>query len=72
MLDTAGHKEDAKLDAVLEGYFPDVTPRRDGGHLYYALGHGAVAESVRTLAGNGRGTTAADRPARAACGCRPR
>jgi len=33
MLDTAGHKEDAALDAMLEGYFPDVTPRRDGGHL---------------------------------------
>ncbi|MCU0761105.1 MAG: alpha/beta fold hydrolase [Steroidobacteraceae bacterium] len=33
MLDTAGHKEDADLDAMLEGYFPDVTPRRDGGHL---------------------------------------
>jgi pimeloyl-ACP methyl ester carboxylesterase len=33
MLDTAGHKEDADLDAMLAGYFPDVTPRRDGGHL---------------------------------------
>ena len=33
MLDTAGHKEDADLDAMLDGYFPDVTPRRDGGHL---------------------------------------
>lgn len=33
MLDTAGHKEDAALDAMLDGYFPDVTPRRDGGHL---------------------------------------
>jgi pimeloyl-ACP methyl ester carboxylesterase len=33
MLDTAGHKEDAALDAALVGYFPDVTPRRDGSHL---------------------------------------
>lgn len=33
MLDTAGHKEDAALDRMLDGYFPDVTPRRDGGHL---------------------------------------
>jgi pimeloyl-ACP methyl ester carboxylesterase len=33
MIDTAGHKEDADLDAMLQGYFPDVTPRRDGGHL---------------------------------------
>ncbi len=33
MLDTAGHKEDADLDAMLGDYFPDVTPRRDGGHL---------------------------------------
>ena len=33
MLDTAGHKEDADLDALLADYFPDVTPRRDGGHL---------------------------------------
>ena len=33
MLDTAGHKEDADLDAMLADYFPDVTPRRDGGHL---------------------------------------
>jgi pimeloyl-ACP methyl ester carboxylesterase len=33
MMDTAGHREDADLDAMLEGYFPDVTPRRDGSHL---------------------------------------
>lgn len=33
MLDTAGHKEDADLDVMLDGYFPDTTPRRDGGHL---------------------------------------
>lgn len=33
MIDTAGHKEDADLNAMLAGYFPDVTPRRDGGHL---------------------------------------
>ncbi|MSR00002.1 MAG: alpha/beta hydrolase [Gammaproteobacteria bacterium] len=33
MLDTAGHKEDADLDLMLADYFPNVTPRRDGGHL---------------------------------------
>jgi pimeloyl-ACP methyl ester carboxylesterase len=33
MMDTAGHREDAELDAMLEGYFPDTTPKRDGSHL---------------------------------------
>lgn len=33
MMDTAGHKEDADLDQMLGGYFPDVTPKRDGSHL---------------------------------------
>lgn len=30
MLDTFGHYD---TDEMLKGYFPDVTPRRDGGHL---------------------------------------
>jgi pimeloyl-ACP methyl ester carboxylesterase len=33
MMDTAGHKEDAELDRMLEGYFPDVSAKRDGSHL---------------------------------------
>lgn len=33
MIDTAGHRADSELDATLDGYFPDVTPRRDGGYL---------------------------------------
>ena len=33
MIDTAGHNSDEAVDAITAGYFPDVTPRRDGGHL---------------------------------------
>jgi pimeloyl-ACP methyl ester carboxylesterase len=33
MLDTAGHNANAELDKITDGYFPDVKPRRDGGHL---------------------------------------
>lgn len=33
MIDTAGHRSDESLDRDTDGYFPDVTPRRDGGHL---------------------------------------
>ena len=33
MIDTAGHRDDLELDRTLHGYFPDATPRRDGGHL---------------------------------------
>ncbi|MEO0441138.1 MAG: alpha/beta hydrolase [Pseudomonadota bacterium] len=33
MLDTNGHVSDEDRERVLDGYFPDVTPRRDGGHL---------------------------------------
>ncbi|SIN67907.1 Pimeloyl-ACP methyl ester carboxylesterase [Parasphingorhabdus marina DSM 22363] len=33
MLDTNGHVSDEDRCRVLDGYFPDVTPRRDGGHL---------------------------------------
>jgi pimeloyl-ACP methyl ester carboxylesterase len=47
MLDTAGHKEDAALDAMLDGYFPDVTPRRDGGHL---LTHWDMVRSLSLFA----------------------
>ncbi len=47
MLDTAGHKEDADLDAMLDGYFPDVTPRRDGGHL---LTHWDMVRSLSLFA----------------------
>jgi pimeloyl-ACP methyl ester carboxylesterase len=33
MLDTAGHNPDDEVDKLTDGYFPDTTPRRDGGHL---------------------------------------
>jgi pimeloyl-ACP methyl ester carboxylesterase len=33
MIDTAGHNSDEAVDKITAGYFPDVTPRRDGGHL---------------------------------------
>lgn len=33
MLDSNGHVSDAERERVLDGYFPDVAPRRDGGHL---------------------------------------
>ena len=33
MQDTGGHKDPNTLGDVLDGYFPDCTPRRDGGHL---------------------------------------
>lgn len=33
MLDSNGHVSDADRDRLMDGYFPDVTPRRDGGHL---------------------------------------
>lgn len=33
MIDTAGHNPDDNVDKITAGYFPDVTPRRDGGHL---------------------------------------
>jgi hypothetical protein len=46
MLDTAGHKEDSDLDAMLDGYFPDVMPRRDGAHL---LTHWDMVRSLATF-----------------------
>ncbi len=33
MLDSNGHVSADERDTMLEGYFPNVTPRRDGGHL---------------------------------------
>jgi len=33
MLDTAGHNPDDEVDKLTDGYFPDTTPKRDGGHL---------------------------------------
>lgn len=33
MMDTNGHVSDAECAEILEGYLPDVTPRRDGAHL---------------------------------------
>lgn len=33
MLDSNGHVSDSDRDRLMDGYFPDVTPRRDGGHL---------------------------------------
>jgi len=41
MMDTAGHNPDDEVDKITAGYFPDVTPRRDGGHLltYWDMCH---------------------------------
>ncbi|MEO9469903.1 alpha/beta fold hydrolase [Parasphingorhabdus sp.] len=33
MLDSNGHVSDSDRERLMDGYFPDVTPRRDGGHL---------------------------------------
>lgn len=33
MLDANGHLSAEERKQILDGYFPDVTPRRDGGHL---------------------------------------
>jgi pimeloyl-ACP methyl ester carboxylesterase len=33
MMDTNGHVSDEECAQILEGYLPDVTPRRDGAHL---------------------------------------
>lgn len=33
MLDANGHMSDDERALMMEGYFPDVTPQRDGGHL---------------------------------------
>ncbi|MCU0758361.1 MAG: alpha/beta fold hydrolase [Steroidobacteraceae bacterium] len=33
VLDSAGHIDPAECDRIVPAYFPDVTPRADGGHL---------------------------------------
>jgi len=33
VMDTAGHIDEARCNAILERYFPDVSPRADGAHL---------------------------------------
>ena len=33
VMDTAGHIAPAECDRLVQGYFPDVSPRADGGHL---------------------------------------
>lgn len=47
MLDTAGDVSDEHVDELVDGYFPDVTPRRDGGHL---LTHWDMVRSLNLFA----------------------
>ena len=47
MLDTAGDVSDEDVDVLTNGYFPDVTPRRDGGHL---LTHWDMVRSLNLFA----------------------
>ncbi len=47
MLDTAGHASDEEVDHLTDGYFPDVTPVRDGGHL---LTHWDMVRSLNLFA----------------------
>ena len=47
MLDTAGDVSDDFVDTLVDGYFPDVTPRRDGGHL---LTHWDMVRSLSLFA----------------------
>lgn len=47
MLDTAGDVSDDFVDTLTEGYFPDTTPRRDGGHL---LTHWDMVRSLNLFA----------------------
>lgn len=47
MLDTAGDVSDEDVDKLTDGYFPDVTPRRDGGHL---LTHWDMVRSLNLFA----------------------
>ncbi len=47
MLDTAGDVSDEFVDTLTEGYFPDTTPRRDGGHL---LTHWDMVRSLNLFA----------------------
>ncbi len=47
MLDTAGDVSDDEVDKLTDGYFPDVTPVRDGGHL---LTHWDMVRSLSLFA----------------------
>ncbi len=47
MLDTAGDVSDEFVDTLTGGYFPDTTPRRDGGHL---LTHWDMVRSLNLFA----------------------
>lgn len=47
MLDTAGDVSDEEVDKLTDGYFPDVSPRRDGGHL---LTHWDMVRSLNLFA----------------------
>lgn len=47
MLDTAGDVSDEFVDTLTDGYFPDTTPRRDGGHL---LTHWDMVRSLNLFA----------------------
>lgn len=47
MLDTAGDVSDEEVDKLTDGYFPDVTPVRDGGHL---LTHWDMVRSLNLFA----------------------
>lgn len=47
MLDTAGDVSDEEVDKLTDGYFPDATPRRDGGHL---LTHWDMVRSLNLFA----------------------
>ncbi len=47
MIDSAGDRSDAENDELIDGYFPDVTPRRDGGHL---LTHWDMVRSLSLFA----------------------
>ncbi len=47
VLDTAGDVSDDIVDKLVDGYFPDTTPRRDGGHL---LTHWDMVRSLNLFA----------------------
>lgn len=47
MLDTAGDVPDEVVDTLVDGYFPQVNPRRDGGHL---LTHWDMVRSLHLFA----------------------
>lgn len=47
MMDTAGDVSDDIVDKLVDGYFPDTTPSRDGGHL---LTHWDMVRSLNLFA----------------------